>query len=46
MNVGTWNTPLFWVDALTRTGLVVFHAFHLFDVSMARSDYFTKLVRA
>lgn len=45
MNIGTWNTPLFWVDALTKTGQVVFHAYHEFDVSMARSDYFTKAVR-
>ena len=46
MNVATWNTPLFWIDALTRTGQVIFHAFHLFDVSYARSDYFYKAVRA
>ena len=46
MNIGTWQTPLFWVDALTKTGLVVFHAYHEFDASMARSDYFTKFVRA
>ena len=46
MNVGTWNTPLFWVDAITRSAQVVFHAYHEFDVSPARSDYFQKAVRS
>lgn len=46
MNIATWNTPLFWVDAITRSGSVIFHYYHEFDVGSARSDYFQKGVRS
>ena len=46
MNIATWNTPLFWIDPITKTGQVIFHAYHEFDTGMARSDYFKKFERA